>query len=98
MNSSFKGVSLLFVSFLFSACSSLLEKDCSHAELSCSVEGEVCRWTGTCGPKEIKLMADDGEKNDWSGVSVSGSGDVAIVGACMENADGKNNTGAAYIY
>jgi hypothetical protein len=64
---------------------------------ACCVEGEACRWSDTCGIEEVKLTAPDGNENDWFGYSVSISGDVAIVGAVLEDAKG-NNAGAAYIF
>jgi len=53
---------------------------------------------GQCTANEFqKLLADDGNKDDAFGLSVSVSGDVAIVGAFF--GDGKEtNSGAAYIF
>lgn len=48
---------------------------------------------------EIKLTASDGESNDLFGISVSISGDTAIIGAPYEEVGNyKTNSGAAYVF
>ncbi len=44
-----------------------------------------------------KLLADDGESNDWFGISVSLDGLYALVGAYGDDDEG-TNAGAAYIF
>ncbi len=44
-----------------------------------------------------KLLAFDGAVGDWFGISVSLSGDVAVIGARYDDDNG-NNSGSAYIY
>ena len=56
---------------------------------------------GQCGLiKQQKILASDKAEEDWFGVSVSLSGDYAIVGALNEDAGISNisNAGAAYIF
>ncbi len=52
--------------------------------------GEV--WT-----EQQKLIASDGASSDWFGDSVSLSGDTAVVGALLHDANG-SGSGAAYVY
>ena len=46
---------------------------------------------------EKKLLASDGDNNDYFGYSVAISGNYAIVGAYLDNDKG-NNSGSAYIF
>jgi hypothetical protein len=56
--------------------------------------------SGTTWGNEYKLTASDAASQDYFGISVSLSGDYAIVGAPYEDANGgvNDNYGAAYIY
>ncbi|QTA89304.1 C1 family peptidase [Desulfonema magnum] len=47
--------------------------------------------------RQAKLVASDGERNDYFGYSVSVSGDYAIVGAYRDD-DGGKDSGSAYIF
>jgi len=49
-------------------------------------------WT-----QQAKLIASDAASDDWFGISVSISGDYAIVGAWYNNSNG-NRSGSAYIF
>ena len=57
----------------------------------------VYRLIGGTWTLEKKLTASDGAAEDFFGVSVSISGDVAIVGAYWDDDNG-NSSGSAYIY
>ena len=61
------------------------------AVLCFGVEGSFAQ------PSEFKIIASDGEKADQFGVSVSLSGDRAIVGAFFDDDDGLRS-GSAYIF
>jgi alpha-tubulin suppressor-like RCC1 family protein len=52
-------------------------------------------WTQTA-----KLIPSDSEANAWFGISVSlnAAGDVALVGAILDDATGGENSGAAYVF
>ncbi|MFW6332142.1 MAG: Ig-like domain-containing protein [Thermodesulfobacteriota bacterium] len=53
----------------------------------------IFRWNGSEWSQTQKLTVEDGNDYDFFGVSVSISGDYAIVGA-----DGKDPSGAAYVF
>ena len=53
--------------------------------------------SGTSWTEQQKLLASDGEVDDWFGYSVSIDGDYAIVGAYAEDDKG-SNAGAAYFF
>ena len=59
----------------------------------------IYQYNGSTWVEQAKLQASDKETNDWFGrsVSISISGDTAIVGARYEKTGG-NDAGAAYIY
>ena len=57
----------------------------------------IYRKSGATWGQETKLLASDGALSDLFGVSVSISGDVAIVGAHLDDDNGPNS-GSAYIY
>jgi len=57
----------------------------------------VYRLTQEAWAFEQKLTADDGAAFDWFGVSVSISGDVAIVGASQDDDNG-SQSGSAYVF
>ena len=54
-------------------------------------------WSAGVLAKEVKLMADDGERGDEFGTSVSISGNYAIVGAGADD-DDNENSGSAYVF
>jgi hypothetical protein len=59
----------------------------------------IFKRDGTTWSEQTKLTAGDRQQSDQFGVSVSISGDYAIVGALNEDAgDSDTNEGAAYIY
>jgi len=57
----------------------------------------IFKWDGTSWVRQQKLTASDGAVNDIFGVSVSISGDYAIVGARLDDDKG-DNSGSAYIF
>jgi len=57
----------------------------------------VFRWNGSSWVQEQKLLASDGAMKDFFGLSVSVSGDVAVVGA-HSNDDHGPSSGSAYVY
>jgi len=57
----------------------------------------IFRWDGTSWIQQQKLLASDGAAGDFFGVSVSISGDLAIMGAPGDKDKGKW-TGSAYIF
>jgi hypothetical protein len=57
----------------------------------------VFRWNGTTWDEEDKLIAFDGSENDFFGISVSISGDTAIVGSKYDDDIGINS-GSSYIF
>jgi len=57
----------------------------------------VFRWNGSSWVEEQKLLPSDGAAYDWFGESVSISGDVALVGAVLNDDDGADS-GSAYVY
>ena len=57
----------------------------------------IFKRNGTTWSQHAKIMASDGEMDDWFGISVSISGDHVIVGACGDDDNGYHS-GSAYIY
>ena len=57
----------------------------------------VFRWDGERWVEEDKLLASDGSGNDYFGSSVSISGDVALVGAYLDDDNG-GDSGSAYLF
>jgi len=57
----------------------------------------VFRWNGSIWEEEQKLIAPGGTTEDEFGISVSVSGDVAVVGAFQDDASG-SNSGSAYVF
>lgn len=57
----------------------------------------VFRWNGSSWEQEQKLLPSDGTGGDEFGISVSVSGDVAVVGA-HRHADNAPISGAAYVF
>jgi len=57
----------------------------------------VFRWNGTTWVPKQKLLASDGARDDLFGISVSVSGDVAVVGARGDDDNG-SRSGSAYVY
>ena len=57
----------------------------------------VFRWSGTTWDQEQKLLPADGAAEDLFGVTVSVSGDVAVVGAYSTDDNGANS-GSAYVF
>ena len=55
------------------------------------------RWNGSTWDEEQKLLASDGHMHDSFGRSVSISGDVAVVGAYKNSANG-SLSGSAYVF
>ncbi len=59
--------------------------------------GSVYLFDVTTGEQLQKLTADDAAVDDWFGYSVSISGDIAVVGAAMDD-DGGDGSGSAYLF
>ena len=57
----------------------------------------VFKRTGTSWAQEAKLLASDGAEGDGFGVSVSVSGDYAVVGAAFDDVNG-DISGSAYVF
>jgi hypothetical protein len=57
----------------------------------------VYRFNGTSWVEEAKLLASDGRSGDHFGRSVSVVGDVAVVGAYLDDDNG-TDSGSAYVY
>jgi hypothetical protein len=57
----------------------------------------IFKRSGTSWSQQAKLLASDGAAFDYFGYSVSVSGDYAIVGAYLDDANG-SNSGSAYIF
>jgi hypothetical protein len=57
----------------------------------------VYRWNGSTWVEEAKLLAIDGAMYEWFGFPVSVSGDVAVVGASLDDDNGWHS-GSAYVY
>ena len=53
--------------------------------------------SGTTWSEEQKLLASDGARNDSFGESVFGKGDVAVVGARLDD-DAGTDSGSAYLF
>ena len=64
---------------------------------SSSGSAYVFKRTGTSWAQETKLLPSDGAANDWFGVSVSISGDYAVVGARLDDDNG-TNSGSVYVF
>lgn len=58
----------------------------------------VFKWSGSAWLQEAKLLAADGGADDLFGNSVSLSGDCALVGAFLDDNEGGNEAGAAYVF
>lgn len=58
----------------------------------------IFRWDGSSWVQQQKLIASDEAPSDNFGWSVSISGDYAIVGAYLEDADGMSDAGSAYVF
>ncbi len=74
-------------------------------ELRLLVEAGSARFPVTVDPtfvQEQKLVASDGSSDgaayDWFGISVSVSGDTAVVGAYGDDVGGNANQGSAYVF
>ena len=57
----------------------------------------IYRFDGTTWSQEQKLLASDGAERDFFGISVSISGDVAVVGA-LDDDDNGTDSGSAYVF
>jgi hypothetical protein len=57
----------------------------------------IFRWDGSAWVEQAKLLASDGAAGDDFGLSVSISGDLAIVGAWSNDDDG-SDSGSAYVF
>jgi|CXWL01.1.fsa_nt_gi hypothetical protein len=57
----------------------------------------VFRWNGSSWFEEQKLLASDGQAMDGFGYSVSVSGDLAVVGAVIDDDNG-TDSGSAYVF
>ncbi|MCH8153323.1 MAG: hypothetical protein IH830_13235 [Planctomycetes bacterium] len=64
---------------------------------STSGSAYVYRFNGSGWVEEAKLTASDAAANDLFGISVSISGDVAVIGALYDSDDGFHS-GSAYVY
>lgn len=53
--------------------------------------------SGTTWSQQAKLIASDGERNDWFGYSVALSGDTVVIGADSDDDNGFNS-GSAYVF
>jgi len=53
---------------------------------------------GSTWVEEAKLVAADGEANDWFGNAVSIDGDTALVGSWLSDVGFEQNAGAAYVF
>jgi len=62
-----------------------------------SGSAHVYRWSGSTWVHEQKLLASDGAAYDNFGASVSISGDVAVVGAWLDDDNG-TGSGSAYVF
>lgn len=58
----------------------------------------VFRWNGSQWVEQAQLTASDGEKSDWFGWSVALSGNTALVGAVLDDVEGNEEAGSAYVY
>ena len=57
----------------------------------------IFKRIGTAWTQQVKLLASDGEPNDYFGWSVSLDGDYAVIGASWDDDNG-NFSGSAYIF
>jgi len=62
-----------------------------------SGSGYIFYYDGSSWSQQAKLVASDGAADDYFGISVSMSGDYAIVGACGDDDNGADS-GSAYIF
>ncbi len=69
----------------------------SHDGMSWSGSAYILKRSGGTWLEISKLVASDGEDRDWFGISVSMSGEYAIVGAHGDVVDG-THSGSAYIF
>ncbi|MFN7929667.1 MAG: MBG domain-containing protein, partial [Blastocatellia bacterium] len=53
---------------------------------------------GSTWTQQAKLTSSDGATNDWFGYSVAVSGDLAVIGAPLNDLGFQSNLGAAYIF
>ena len=63
---------------------------------SSSGSAYIYRWDGSAWVLEQKLLPSDGDSYDYFGMSVSISGDTALIGACRD--EDFNYSGSAYIF
>ncbi len=68
-----------------------------HSGLDHAGSAYVYRFDGTSWIEEAKLISSDAALTDVFGISVSISGDVALIGAMRDDDDGEDS-GAAYVY
>ena len=54
--------------------------------------------SGTTWIQQMHIIADGGDNSDYFGISVSISGDYAIVGAVFDDVGGNSSQGSAYIF
>ncbi len=73
------------------------KQDACAAGVSCG-SAYVFRFNGTSWNQEQKLTASDVAAIDFFGVSVSVSGDTAIVGAFFDDCAAGENCGSAYVF
>ena len=64
---------------------------------SSSGSAYVFRWNGNIWEEEQKLFPSDGTESDRFGYSVSINGDVALIGAYL-NDENSDNSGSAYVF
>ena len=64
---------------------------------SASGSAYIFKRSGTSWAQEAKLLPSDGAGSDEFGVSVSISGDYAVVGARLDDDNG-TNAGSAYVF
>jgi hypothetical protein len=57
----------------------------------------ILRWDGASWLEEAKLLASDGQAEDFFGTSVAVSGNVAVIGAEQDNDNGERS-GSAYVF
>ena len=58
----------------------------------------IFKWTGIVWSQQEKIVAADGEADDYFGVSVSINGEYTIVGSYYDDNSNGNDTGSAYIF
>jgi hypothetical protein len=54
--------------------------------------------SGSVWTRQQELLASDGAQDDWFGISVSLSGNTAVIGADNKTIDSKARQGAAYVF